>query len=69
MPEFTKEITIHITDRAYSELKSSMIVKKISGNMYGAQDEVFMKMIKAIENNEQTLDISLKEEREKEKNV
>lgn len=64
MVEYTKKLTIQMTDKVFQELMSTLVIKKISGGMYGTMDEFFMKMIRAMEENTPTLDISFKEERD-----
>ena len=54
-----------MTEKVFTELRSTLVIKKISGGMYGAMDEFFIKMIRAMEENNPTLDVSFKEEREK----
>ena len=63
MPDYTKKITLQITDRVYAELKSSLIVKKMGGSLYGPQDEVFMKLMKALKDNEPELYLAYKGEK------
>ena len=64
MVEYTKKLTIQTTERVFKELKSTLVIKKISGGMYGSMDEFLIKMIRAMEENTPTLDISFKEERD-----
>lgn len=63
MPKYTKKITLELTDRVYSELKSDLIIKKMSGNLYGTQDEMFMKLMKALRDNEPELALAYKDEK------
>jgi len=63
MPDYTKKITIQMTDRVYEELKSSLIIKKMSGNLYGTGDEVFYKLMDALNNNEPELFLAYKDEK------
>lgn len=64
MVEYTKKLTIQMTDRVFDELQTMLTIKKISGGMYGAMDEFFMKMLKAIDKGDRCLDLSFKEERD-----
>ena len=62
MATYTKKITLELTDRVYSELKSDLILKKMSGNLFGTQDEMFMKLMKALHEDQAVLLLAYKDE-------
>lgn len=44
-----KIITLNIDDDVYNDLNSHMLIKAISGNLYGIEDGFIMKIIKYID--------------------
>ena len=58
-----KSITLNISDRVISELQNEMGCKGITGNLYGMEDAVVLKIITAIEKDEKEVTLILKTEK------
>jgi len=59
-----KEITLKVSDKVFSELKSSLGIRTMCGNAYGIQDAVISKLLRSLEANDSELELVLKEEKE-----
>jgi hypothetical protein len=51
-----------MTDRVYNELKSILIIKKMSGNLYGVADSVLMKVMEALKDGKPDILLAYKDE-------
>jgi hypothetical protein len=60
-----KEINLKISDRVYSELKSSIIVKGIAGALYGTADAFITRLIKGIEDGDSEITLAYKDDPER----
>ena len=60
-----KKIALEIEDEIFTDLKSSIITRGITGSLFGTIDEFITLLIKAIENNQETVTIIKKKKRKK----
>ncbi len=58
-----KEITLKVSERVCSELKSSLGIRIMCGNAHGIQDEVISKLCRSLEANDSELELVLKDEK------
>ena len=57
-----KRLSLTISDKAYVELKNSVGLKKVTGNLYGIIDGLALRIIQAIEDESPDVTIMMKEE-------
>ena len=55
-----KEINLKISDRVYTEVRSSMAVKGIAGSIYGTVDALVVKIIESVENGQDEVVVAFK---------
>jgi hypothetical protein len=56
-------LKLTLSDKTYKRLKSQMAMKYMVDNIYGLKDEIMLRILKAIEKEEEGVIIFLKEER------
>lgn len=59
-----KKITITISDRVFTELRTHMSIRRMSGNACGVVAAFLVKIIKAIEDDDSEIDIRMKREKD-----
>ena len=60
-----KTIKLKISENIFKDLKSSLIMRTMAGNKSGVNDQVLIKIMKYITDNEKIVQIEYKKEREK----
>lgn len=60
-----KEIKLSIEDDVFAELKSSIILKQMTGNMYGVLDEFIGKLLKTMDAGDTELHLEFSKKRKK----
>ena len=58
-----KEIIVKFSDRVFAEFQSDIVLKGMSGNLYGIPDEVCVKIIRAIRDDQSEVELVLKKEK------
>jgi hypothetical protein len=58
-----KHIKLHIDDFIFNELEQGIIVKKMSGSFYGAEDEFLFLIVKSIKDGKEEITIIPKKKR------
>ena len=56
-------LKLTLSDKTYKRLKSQMVMKHMVDDIYGLEDEIMLRILKAIEKEEEGVIIFLKEER------
>jgi len=59
-----KKIELKISEKVFSGMKQDLLIRRMADNAYGINDQVLVKIVKAITNKEEEVEISYKKERE-----
>lgn len=59
-----KEITVKVSDNCFAEIRTNLIFKQMTGNLYGILDEFCARFVKAIEDGETLMELELKADKD-----